>query len=193
VLVLSGSGPSTPPAHGEPLVLQAPLAVLPAQARPGISARMVLGPESARITRGHEIPTAAGPAYLYGDATGRCLSAPDPAADDPATERGVTCVPAATFARFGISLTIQGRDGGGTYVAAIPQGVANPTVRTGGATRELRPTNFGVVAVSTATRAVVTLFDRSGARRDDVVGAPRGRAPLVPARPGALGTSIPMP
>jgi hypothetical protein len=184
VLVWGGSGSNTPRAVA--LVLRAPLVALPEAALPGMTAERFLGPGAAGITRGHEVPTAAGPAYFYDTAQGACLTAPDPATDDPALERGVMCASRATFERFGVSLTLAGADRG-TYYAAIPQGVRNPTVRTAdGAVRELRPTDFGVVTVTGGVGTIVTLYDRDGDRREDqvvpgpITGAPTPRTAPAP-------------
>ncbi|MEV4422704.1 hypothetical protein AB0L40_22420 [Patulibacter sp. NPDC049589] len=182
VLIASGSGTKTAPAFGEPLVLRTPLVPLPKVARPGSSAAQILGPESATITRGHEIPTSAGPAYLYGNAAGQCLTVPDPASPEPAVERGVTCLPAAELGRFGITLVL-GTDDESFYVAAIPQGVRAPVLRTeSGETRTLEPSGAGVVTVKATEPSVVTRFDRDGATREDALAQPPGY-PVVPAPP----------
>lgn len=182
VLLVGGSGTNAPEAQGGPLVLRTPQVALPSYALPGRGAAFVLGPGSERITRGNEIPTAAGPAYLYGDAAGRCLTAPDPASPRPEVERGVTCVPTAALERFGIALRI----GDGYLVAAIPPGVRAPTLRVDGATpRELRPSSTGVVAVTIDRPGDVEFYDRDGAIRTEPLRpiAAGGRTPSTPIDP----------
>lgn len=197
VLLVGGGGPTAPKAVGAPLVLRTPVVVLPEVARPGFSAEMFIGPDAVRITRGHRIATAAGPAFLYGDARGRCLTFPDPSAPDPARSRGVTCVTGADFRRAGIAGWM-GDENGAAYLAAIPQGVRSPTVSfSGGPEQELRPSDIGVVAVTTTEPAVVTRFDARGRRyRDTLVQpigpqgaeAPRGTATTIPPGPDGAVT-----
>lgn len=182
LLVAGGSSPTVPEARGGPLVLRTPLVDLPRFARPGSSAAFVLGPGSERITRGNEIPTPAGTAYLYGNEAGLCLSAPDPSLDPPEENRGVTCSPAARTQRFGIWLKI----GDGYVVAAVPAGVRDPVLRLrGSAPRELRPSDDGIVTVTTEGTGTLTFFDRDG-RADVLELGPV----VVPDGPTIRGTPI---
>lgn len=189
VLTVGGSGPGTSRAFGAPLVLRTPLVTLPEGSRPGSLALMLIGPDSARITRGHRISTPAGPAFLYGDERGRCLTAPDPASSRPEVERGVTCTAGADFRRVGIAGWLEGR-GRASYIAVVPQGVRNPTVSySGGPPQELVPSDIGVVVVRTTEPAVVTRYDVDGrARRDELAQPETG--PLETVRPTGTVTTV---
>ncbi|CAB4901109.1 unannotated protein [freshwater metagenome] len=189
VLALGGSGPGTSRAFGAPLVLRTPLVPLPEGSRPGISAEIFIGPDSGRITKGHRISTAAGPAFLYGDERGRCLTAPVPGVPRPEVNRGVTCVRGASFRRSGIAGWI-GDEDRATYIAAVPQGVRNPTVSySGGPPRELVPSDIGVIVVRTTEPAVVTRYDVDGRATRDAL-AQSGTGPDEAARPTRRGTPV---
>ncbi|MDO9410734.1 MAG: hypothetical protein Q7T67_20135, partial [Patulibacter sp.] len=195
VLALGGSGPGSTPAFGAPLVLRTPLVELPEGSRPGSSAEIFIGPDSTRITRGNRIPTPAGPAFLYGDERGRCLTAPVPGVPRPQFERGVTCVSGADFRRTGIAGWIGGEDRA-SYIAAVPQGVRNPTVSySGGPPRELVPSDIGVITVQTTEPTVVTRYDVDGRPMRDELAQPdtgpaesvRPTGPVTTVRPGPSG------
>jgi hypothetical protein len=188
LLVAGGSGPGTGRAYGAPLALRTPLVVLPEYARSQSSARNILGPDGPKITRGHAVPLQDGStAYVYGNADGYCLWAPDPTFSDPREGGGVTCVRTAQFLRFGIVLGM-GTDSQGTIIAALPQGVRNPVVsRQGQADRSLTPSSDGVVVLSTIVPTTITFFDRAGRQQIMTLATPYTGANPVRANPLRTG------
>jgi hypothetical protein len=130
----------------------------------GMSVRLVLGPD-ARLTAARPVPAFGGTAYVLTGHQGWCLTAPDDALDptgDPARRGGLTCQKLATVYRFGIPLAV-----GHNAIAAIPQGVAAPTLTTpDGTVRRLTPSAQGIVLVDHGPRgSVLTLYARDGATR----------------------------
>ncbi|WP_157260679.1 hypothetical protein [Patulibacter minatonensis] len=191
LLVAGGSGPGTGRAYGAPLALRTPLVVLPDYARSQTLARDVLGPDGPKITRGHAVPLPDGStAYLYGNAAGQCLWAPDPLIPDPREGGGVTCTRTSAFLRFGIFLGM-GTDTQGTIIAALPQGVRDPVVsRRGEVDRPLTPSTDGVVVLSTISPATVTFFDRDGEQQVVQVATPLG-PDSPPVRVNPLRNELP--
>lgn len=189
VLLFSSSGTNTPRAFGAPLVLRTPLIVLPEIAKPGGSAELILGPGASKITQGHAVPTPYGTAYVYGDDRGQCINAAGPGAPDPRDARGVTCVTGEQFRSSGIVLWV-GTDDAALFIAALPQGVRNPTVSySGGPEQELRPSDIGVVTVSASEPAVVTTYDVEGHARRTKIAQPIGASPGKAVQPTGTITS----
>jgi hypothetical protein len=162
-----GTGPhltrSPAAAYGRPLILATPSIAPPKGLHEGgLAMTMILG-AGARFTQAWPIRVRGGIAYVAqaGDA-GYCLSTPDPAADDPDVERGVTCMKTADFLRFGIALVV-----GPNVLAAIPQGVRSPTLTLrDGTVRTLVPDAHGVVATGDAEAgSELTFYAPDGARR----------------------------
>lgn len=166
-VVVSSLGSSTEPAYAGPLIVKAPQVDAPQVARQmerGLMAQTTLGGD-VHFDQVREIATDAGPAYLVGGTKGWCLTVPDAASPNPSQERGVTCATPAQFNRIGLSLSV-----GGRYVAALPQGVRNPTLkRTSMSTTELTPSKYGVVSLAVRPGDVVTMYSTSGTPRADRV------------------------
>lgn len=151
---------SAEPAFAGPLILKSP-EVDASKYAGGALSDMMLGP-GARWDRAHEIGTPAGPAYVVSGDRGYCISAPDPAAPQPAEERGAACTSTAEFERLGLSIAV-----GNLYIAAVPQDVPAPTIRTtDGAVRELSPRD-GVVVTTVHRGDVLTLTATDGKKRHD--------------------------
>lgn len=117
---------------------------------------------TADLTRAWATPAFGGTAYLMRDSEQWCLTAPDPATNQPDNERAWTCSPKALFERFGIALTV-----GDNYIAALPRGVRHPTLRLPGKKpRALVPSANGVVVLSgLPAGATITTYDDSGRTR----------------------------
>lgn len=164
-VVVSSLGSSTDPAYAGPLIVKAPQVDAPEVARrmeSGVTAQYTLGGD-VHFDQVREIATDAGPAYLVGGAKGWCLSVPDAASPNPSQERGGSCATSAEFNRIGVSVSV-----GGWYVAALPQGVRNPTLkRKSMSTTELTPSKYGVVSIAVRPGDVVTMYSTSGAPRAD--------------------------
>ena len=160
----SGNHGATP-AYGKPLILNAAAVDVTRQLGGGIMVTQALG-AGARLDQARPVPAFGGTAYLIQGEKGWCLSAPDPAASRPEIERGVTCMSSAEFLRFGISVRL-----GRYFVAAIPQGVRNPTIELAdGTVRELHPSDLGVVTLDQANPGtVITLYGPDGSTRRDRV------------------------
>lgn len=163
VATVVSAGPGAQTAYGKPLILSAPT-VDASRFGGGLEAMTALGP-GARFDKAREIPTSAGPAYLVSGDKGWCLTVPDPASKNPSEERGVTCATPAAFDRIGLSIDI-----GGTYLAAIPQGVKNPTLESDGSpARELVPSDLGVVSATVTSKSEITLYGTDGGKRTDEI------------------------
>ncbi len=164
-LVMSSLGSSTEPAYAGPLIVKAPQAEAPGVARRmerGLMAQRVLGGD-VHFDQVREIATAAGPAYLVGGPKGWCLTVPDAASPNPTQERGVSCATPEEFNRIGLSLSV-----GGWYVAALPQGVRNPTLKRASiATTDLTPSEYGVVSIGVRSGDVVTMYSSDDVPRTD--------------------------
>lgn len=163
------SGPA--PAYAGPLIVTATAVDAPHVAREmerGLTAQYMFGPD-VHFDQVREIDTPGGRAYVAGGAHGWCISVPDAASPNPARERGVACAKQADFERIGLSVSV-----GGQYVAAIAQGVREPTLRRAGQqqSESLHPSRFGVVSLGVKTGDTVTLYDTTGrARADRIHGA----------------------
>lgn len=148
-----------------PLILQTAAVRVPSvidDLQRGATVPAVLGP-NARLTDARPVHALGSTAYVVTGDEGWCLVVPDPAltsASDHRTATGVTCSRLAHVERYGISMIV-----GHNALAAIPQGVPNPTVTfRDGALRELKPTDQGVVAVDDLpSGSVFTIYakDRS--------------------------------
>jgi hypothetical protein len=160
-LVLSASDDRrTPAAYGRPLILSTPPVDASQHLARGVTMLLAFGP-NAKIESARPFPASGGTGYLVKSDKGWCLSAPDPAAANPDRERGVTCAPTSVFYRYGISLSI-----GPHFVAAIPQGVAEPTVTLpDGTVQHLKPSDQGVVATDAPVGAVIRLHAADGSVR----------------------------
>lgn len=160
VLVTLPSAPPTAQAS-TPLIETAPSAV---PSGPREALREELG-SAADLDRAWGTPAFGGTAYLVRRENAWCLSAPDPLTARPDVERGSTCTDAATFDRFGISLTI-----GANYIAVLPEGVRDPTVEHRRTTGSIRPSAHGVVVLERLRDpTTITRYDAAGRRRRDTV------------------------
>lgn len=150
-------------AYGKPLILRTATvdaSVVTHQLQRGLSARLALGTD-ARLTAARPISAFGGTAYLVTGDTGWCLTAPDPAmsdsqTSDPTRRGAVTCARNADVYRYGIALAV-----GDNVIAAIPQGVKNPTLTApDGTSRQLSPSDQGVVvAEREPAGSRLTLYD----------------------------------
>jgi hypothetical protein len=146
--------------YGKPLILQTAAVEVPSiidELQRGVSVRAVLGPD-ARLTDARPVKAFGDTAYVVTGDAGWCLVVPDPAIapnGDARSGRGVTC-------SYGISLIV-----GHNALAAVPQGVPNPTVTSkDGTVRALEPTDQGVVVVEDiASGSVFTLYDKDRTQR----------------------------
>ena len=149
-----------PRAFGKPLILRT--ATVQAQSiidevQSGHGVRVVLGAD-ARLTDARPVPAFGGIAYVITGDKGWCLVAPDEALDrtaDPARSGGLTCRRLADVYRYGIALIV-----GHNAIAAVPQGVPDPTMTTrDGAVRHLKPSPQGVVTVEDSpSGSALTLY-----------------------------------
>ena len=162
-LVISGSVGHDTTAYGKPVILHTPAAEIPKPLKQGLALQLAAGPD-ATLTDARAIPAFGGTAYLLSGDGAWCLSAPDPEATTPDVENSVSCTHTAEFFRIGISLVV-----GNHYIAAIPQGVENPTLtHADGTTESLRPNHQGVVMVDTLTTGdTVSLHGTDGQTRID--------------------------
>lgn len=161
-IILWPFGNSTPSAYGNPAILQTPATPVPAPLRGGLALEIAAGPDAA-LDEARAIPAFGSTTYLLSGDDAWCLSAPDPGADRPDVERGVTCTDTAEFLRIGVALIV-----GNRYIAAIPEGVRPPaSTRGDGQRKELQPNKQGVVAVSLAAGETVTRYDIDGGTRTD--------------------------
>lgn len=152
IAIATSSEHDTPARYGRPLILRTATVDatrLLAEFNQGQSVRLTFGP-GARMTAARPVPAFGGTAYVVSGDPGWCLIAPDRAAHDsgngdPARHSGaVTCARIDSVYRYGIALGV-----GHDLIAAVPQGVKNPTITTpDGATRELSPSDQGVVSAT---------------------------------------------
>lgn len=163
VLVISGSAGREVPAYGKPAILNTPASDIPEPLRQGLALQLAPGP-NATLTEARAVPAFGGTAYLLSGNDTWCLSAPDAESMTPDAEPGVTCTHTSEFFRIGISLVV-----GDHYIAAIPQGVENPTLTHADDTKvELRPNQQGVVVVEKlAPGDTVSLHGTGGQIRTD--------------------------
>jgi hypothetical protein len=153
--------------YGKPLILQTAAVEVPSiidELQNGASVRAVLGP-NARLTDARPVKAFGDTAYVVTGDAGWCLVVPDPAIapnGDARSGRGVTCSRLADVYRYGISLIV-----GHNALAAVPQGVPNPTVTSkDGTVRALEPTDQGVVVVENIpSGSVFTLYDKDRTQR----------------------------
>jgi hypothetical protein len=117
--VLFSDGPSPPAATPEPSrtatrsdAAAEPVPVTELRDTDAVRADLASGGELARAWN---VPSLKGHVHLIRTPDRWCLSAPDPATDQPEIERGKTCTDAATFAERGIQLGI-----GSTAVSVGP-------------------------------------------------------------------------
>jgi hypothetical protein len=154
-------------ADGKPLILRTAAVPAPsiiAELQRGVSARAVLGPD-AHLTDARPVKAFGSIAYVVTGDAGWCLVVPDPAIAPSANYRsrtGVTCSKLADVYRYGISLIV-----GHNALAAVPQGVPDPTVTSkDGTVRELKPTEQGVVVVEDIpSGSVFTLYAKDRSQR----------------------------
>jgi hypothetical protein len=162
-LVLAGSIGREAPAYGKPPILKTPAVDIPQPLKQGLALQLAAGPNST-LTEARPIPAFGGTAYLLSGNDAWCLSAPDPEADHPQAETGVACTRTKEFFRIGISLVL-----GNHYIAAIPDGVRDPTLtRADGTTETLHPNEQGVVVVDALSAGdTVSLHGADGTSRTD--------------------------
>jgi hypothetical protein len=154
-------------ADGKPLILQTAAVEAPGiidQLQNGVSVRRVLGP-NASLTDARPVEAFGSVAYVATGEAGWCLVIPDPsisASVDYRGRTGVTCSRTADVYRYGISAIV-----GHNALAAVPQGVPNPTLTSkDGTTRELKPTDQGVVVIEDIpSGSVLTLYARDHTQR----------------------------
>jgi len=163
VVVIAGSVGHEQAAYGQPAILDTPATGIPQPLKHGLALELAAGPD-ATLTQARPIPAFGDTAYLLSGDDAWCLSAPDPQAKRPDTERAVTCTRTNAFMRIGISLVA-----GNHYIAAIPHGVDNPTLtHADGTTETLAPNDQGVVTVDTlAPGDKVTLHGTDGQTTTD--------------------------
>jgi hypothetical protein len=163
VLVVGSLGGQAPRAYGKPAILQTAPVAVPAALKGHLAFNLAAGPRSTPL-EARPIPAFGGTAYLLSGKDAWCLSAPDPAAGEPDIERGVTCTRTSEFLKLGISLLV-----GNHYIAAIPQGVDDPTLRhADGSTETLHPDEQGVVVVDPLSAGdTVSLHGTDGHTRID--------------------------
>lgn len=143
-------------------------AVLRFAASRGADADTAADVVDATLTQARAIPAFGGTAYLLSGDDAWCLSAADPQAKRPDAERAVSCTRTNEFLHIGISLVV-----GNHYIAAIPQGVDNPTLmHADGTTESLEPNDQGIVTVDAlAPGEKVTLHGTNGQNRTDTATA----------------------
>lgn len=153
-------------AYGSLQLFEGPTVDATKELNGGLTVSSVLGPK-AHLDRAYVIPFFGYRAYVVQGGQGWCLIAPDPQSPNPDRERGVTCTPTRNLQEFGISLRV-----GDHYLAAIPKGVKNPTLRRKGSAEAvaLPLDNRGVVKAKDLKNGdVITLFNRHGDSRRDRV------------------------
>lgn len=153
-----------PVAYGKPLILATPAVAADDvidRLEHGLTAMVVFG-DHLRLTEARPVPAFGGTAYVVTGPDGWCLTAPDPAADHPQEESGVTCMRTPDVYAYGIALGI-----GTNVVAALPQGAKDPTVRLpDGTARDLQPSDQGVVvAENLPPGSVLVLYAADGSER----------------------------
>jgi hypothetical protein len=116
------------------------------------------------MTAARPVKAFGSTAYVVTGDAGWCLVVPDTSIDaiGDSRSRGVTCGRRADVYRYGISLIV-----GRNALAAVPQGVPDPTVTSkDGTVRELKPTAQGVVVVEDIpSGSVLTLYAKDHSQR----------------------------
>lgn len=160
-------GPSTPAlGAGPPLILRTAAVSAPAiirQLERGGSVAAVLG-AGARLDEARPVRAFGNTGYVLSGPRGLCLTLPDPSLPtrgDAYRSSGVTCRRTADVYRTGMILAV-----GQRVLAVVPRGARNPTLTSrNGQTKELRPTEQGVVAVEDGPAGwLFTVYGRDGSR-----------------------------
>jgi hypothetical protein len=176
----------TPPAVSGPDILNAPRVTDPEYLRRLLGSSMTMGP-GADYARARTVEAVGGQAYLVPVPRGWCLRVPAPSADPAGRGHGVGCTTDAEFRRVGISVVV-----GETLVAAVAEGVRNPTLTSpDGKVRTLQPNELGVVIVRRLGGATYTQFARSGPPEVFTMPPVLVQGPTVRARPATRTVRCP--
>lgn len=126
----------------------------------------------ARLDEARSLPTPAGEAYLIPIRAGWCLLGPDPAAEDPQKEHGLTCVSASEFMRHGIWLQVGNADRGYVLIAP-PAGARPPEVTDPRGSRRRLDVHAGVALISPyVVGSKVTVYDVHNVEREVIAPTP---------------------